>query len=508
MLKNLLVVLALASCCTTIDCQKQITLEDIWSNGEYFANTVPGFNFLQDGQHYTRYESGSINKYDILTGDFVETIFNTADFQGQEGFTVGLNNYSFSSSENLIILKTNSEAIYRRSSEADFFIYSRTSKTITRVHPESKIGYATLSDDESKIAFTLENNLYLKDLISNEIIQITTDGKDKHIINGSADWVYEEEFGFAKAFFWSPDSKKIAFLRFDESMVKEYTIVKHTGALYPEYQSFKYPKVGAKNAEVSTHIYNLEKRITANVDLSHANDFYVPRIVWHPGSRDLLVFQLNRLQNRLQLLLADQTGKTKLLLEEKNKYYVKMHNDLTFLAKGESFIWSSEKDGFNHIYLYDMEGKVKFELTPGDYDVSKFYGVDEERKVIYYQAAKKNPMERQIYRVGLNGKGEKVVAGSPGTNSAQYSSTFDFYILNHSTINKAASYTVHGNQGTRIRKIEENKEIITKQQEAKVQPIEFFTFKTSENVNLNGWMLKPGDFSAHKKYPVFMTLYG
>ena len=215
-----LLVMMLIITTASVTAQKEISLEDIWTNYTFSPKRVPGFNFLNDGRHYTRKQSNVIKKYDLTTGDFVEDILDGATL-GTD-FTIG--SYSFNSDESKIVIMNNRESIYRRSFKANYYVYDRATKQLSEVFDGDKISYGTLSPDDKQIAFVYNNNLYFKDLTSNVITAITTDGEYNKIINGAADWVYEEEFAFAKAFFWSPDSKKIAFIRFDETEVKEFTM--------------------------------------------------------------------------------------------------------------------------------------------------------------------------------------------------------------------------------------------------------------------------------------------
>ena len=282
------------------------------------------------------------------------------------------------------------------------------------------------------------------------------------------------------------------------------------GDMYPELVTFKYPKVGEENAKVTVHVYGISSGKTVDVDRGSEPDGYIPRIKWTGDANTLCVFRMNRHQNHLELLLANaESGTTSVLLEEKNKYYVDITDDLTFLADGEHFVWTSERDGYNHIYLYDMAGQMTKQLTSGEYDVISFYGVDEEREQVYYQAAKESPMTRQLYVTGLNGKGEKLLAGKGGTHSAQFSSTYDLYVRTSSDANTAATYTVMKTKGNKeVRVIEDNSKINELQTETGVTPMEFFDFETSEGVSLNGWMIKPAGFDENQQYPVFMYLYG
>ena len=346
-------------------------------------------------------------------------------------------------------------------------------------------------------------------LVNGEITQITPDGKFNSIINGSADWVYEEEFSIAKAFEWSPDGNKIAFLRFDESEVKEFTMTLYNRDLYPEYKTFKYPKVGEKNAIVSVHIFDIRTGKTTEVKTGSEPDMYFPRIKWTLDANKLCIFKMNRHQNELELLLADATsGKTSVMLKEMNKYYIDITDDMTFLEDGKCFIWTSEKDGFNHIYMYELDGKLKRQLTKGNFDVTRFYGVDEKRKTIYYQAAEESPLERQSYSISFKGKKKKKITPEIGTNRTQWSSNFDYFVNTHSTLNSPATYTVYENSGKEIRVIEDNAAMRTTQQNYSWNNFEFFNVPIEGGEKLNGWMLKPADFDPDKKYPVFMYVYG
>ena len=297
-----LLVMMLIIATASVTAQKEISLEDIWTNYTFSPKRVPGFNFLNDGRHYTRKQSNVIKKYDLTTGDFVEDILDGATL-GTD-FTIG--RHSFNSDESKIVIMNNRESIYRRSFKANYYVYDRATKHLSEVFDGDKISYGTLSPDDKQIAFVHNNNLYSKDLSSNVITMITTDGEYNKIVNGAADWVYEEEFAFAKAFFWSPDSKKIAFIRFDETEVKEFTMQMYNDEMYPENVVFKYPKVGEDNAKVSAHIYHIgAKGKTIEADLGNLDDMYIPRLKWTTDENELCAFKMNRHQNHLELYIVD-----------------------------------------------------------------------------------------------------------------------------------------------------------------------------------------------------------
>lgn len=491
--------------------QLAITNEAVWRDGVFSSRSVPGFTFMNDGRHYTRLSGSVIQKYDFTSGELRDTIFNGENFAAVEGFGGSFSAYAFSADESKIMLTTAYEPIYRRSSKAFFWIYDRGTSKLEPVFPEGKHRYATFNPQADKVAFVYANNLYYKDLVSGKIHQITEDGAANAIINGATDWVYEEEFGFAVGFSWSPDGKKLGYYRFDERHVREFTMTNYTGELYPEYETFKYPKVGEANSYVDIYIYDVEKGSRVKADLGSEKDQYVPRIKWTQSADQLCVYRLNRLQNHLELLLADsKTGATTLLLEEKETEYVSemLFDNLNFLEDGKHFVWTSERDNWHHIYLFDMNGKLIRPMTSGMWDVTRLYGIDEENGLLYYQAAKKSPMQREIYTVKLDGAVTSTITDKPGWNNAQFSSTFDYYVLNHATINSPATYTVYDRSGQALRVIEDNAALRQKIDDYGFVPAEFFSFTTSEEVELNGYMLKPEKMEAGKEYPVFMFLYG
>ena len=488
--------------------QETISLQDIWKDYKFIAKRVPGFNFMNDGQHYTRLESNAIKKYDLLTGQFVNDILKGETLKDQAGFSGVISSFTFDKKEAKILIKSQSESIYRRSTKAIFHVYDIQNQTIQAVREGDKISNATLSPDASKVAYNFENNLYVINLKTGSTTQVTEDGESNAIINGMADWVYEEEFSFTKAFFWSPDSKQIAYLRFDETDVPKFTMTNYKGDLYPEYETFKYPKVGEKNAIVTTHVYDLESSAIMDYDTGSTHDNYIPRLKWTKKDNTLMIYKMNRHQNELELVLANTIdGSMNSILTEKNKYYIDITDDIRFLDN-EQFIWSSEKSGYNHLYLYDLSGREMRALTSGNYDVTNFYGVDEKNRRIYYQAADESPMQRNIYSVNFRGLDKRAHTKEKGTNSAQFSSTFDYYVNTYSKLNSPPTYKVYDRKDKLIRTIEDNAGLQKKLDNASINEAEFFSFTTKDDVELNGYMIKPDNFNPDRQYPVFMYLYG
>lgn len=505
--------------------QKPITLEDIWKDGTFGAKGVPGFNFQNDGVHYTRLSGAVIEQYDLRTGEKSGAIFDASTVADADPEWKGVfEGYSFSSDETKILLAANSEDIYRWSKKADHFVFDPKAKKITTLFPGAKQRYATFSPDGSKVAFVVENDLYFKDLNSGKITRVTSDGKINEIINGATDWVYEEEFELVRAFEWSPDGSKIAYLRFDEREVPEMKMEMYRGGEYPELVTFKYPKVGEKNAIVTARMYDLASAGTKEVNIPDREksadgrlDDYLPRMAWTPR-KQLCLTWMNRHQNHQKLLLADPaTGNCSVLLEEISKYYIDLH-EVTFLSDGSGFVVQSEKSGFNHLYKYDMNGKEVAALTSGNWEVTDFYGLDEKNGLAYFQGAKENALQREIYSVKLNGKGQKKISGEEGTHSAQFSSTFDYFVSTFSTLNAPPKYAVYDRKGKLVRALEQNKALETKQLEYGVAPVEFFKVplkyeatdtETAWEGTLNGWVIKPtAPQFQNQKLPVLMFVYG
>ncbi len=483
--------------------QNEITLDQIFEQKIFDAKTVPGFRFMKDGKSYTRLEANQIQKYDLLTGSQTEVLFDAASTASIEK----LAGYSFSEDERKILLRTDSEKIYRHSTRDRFFILA--DGVAKELYPPEKQSHATFSPDGNQVAFVSGNNLFVHHIASGEITQVTDDGKKNEIINGAGDWVYEEELVLVRAFEWSPDSKRIAFVRFDESEVPEFTLMNYRDELYPEAVTFKYPKVGEKNSRVQVKIYHLENASTVEADLGVEQDIYVPRLKWTQEPGQLCVFRLNRLQNALDLLLADaSTGTTTMLMQEKNEYYIDIHDNLTFLADKQHFLWTSEQDGYNHIYLYDMQGKVVRQLSSGDFDVTDFYGYDEKRDLVFYQTAQRNALQREVQQVSIDGSAQQTLANEAGWNSAQFSTTYDYYVLNSSSVNTPPRYSVRSHDGVEVRVLEDNAELKKRTKDQPHSPVEFLTVKNEDGQDLNGWMIKPVNFDASKKHPLLMFLYG
>ncbi len=487
--------------------QKEITLEDIYVNSKFSEKTVKGIRSMNDGEHFTTLEeSRKIVKYSYKTGELVDILFNTIEANFK------IEAYEFSSDESKILLAVNAEYIYRRSYTADYYIYNILNQKLQRLSENGRQKYAHFSPNAFKVGFVRDNNIFIKDLELNTEKKITFDGKFNHIINGGTDWVYEEEYSFTRAFFWSPNGDKIAYYKFDESEVKVFNMTKYNEELYPENYAFKYPKAGEKNSIVSIHVYDLNTDKTKLMDIGKETDQYITRIKWIYENNKLAIIRLNRLQNHIEILLANpDNGESKVIYSEKNKYYINRIKDwyMTATADGKHFIINSEKDGWNHLYLYNMEGQLINQITKGDWEVTDFYGIDEENQTIYYQSAEESPLKRTVYSVKLDGSNKKKLSEKTGTNSAKFSDGFRYHINTYSNINTPKYITLHNKKGKIIRVLEDNEKLKQTAKEYNFSPVEFLSIKTpSSKWDLNALMIKPTNFDANKKYPLLVFLYG
>jgi len=497
--------------------QKKIELSDVIGKQTFIEKSVTGLRSMNDGLYYTTEENrNKIVKYSYKTGTQAEVLFDLSKI-GNPGFSE-FSDYAFSDDETKILFTTNKKSLYRHSFTADYFVWNRTTKEMAPLSANGSQQLATFSPDGERVAFVRNNNIFIKSLKFGTENQVTRDGKVNEIINGAPDWVYEEEFSFNKAFAWSPDSKFLAFIRFNETEVPMFNMPIYQGQkpelkenqLYPGSYSYKYPKPGEKNSVVSVRIYDLKSKSSVTAEIGTDVDQYIPRIKWTADATDLAIMKLNRLQNKLDIVLCNPyTGDTRNFFTEKNKRYISedFYDNFIFLPDNKYIVVNSERNGYSHLYLYDRQGFEVKQLTNGNFDVTAFYGFDPVKKVFYYQAAKETPMRREVYFVSLDGKKSGKLSTMDGTNSADFSSGFQFFINTFSNTETPKLVTLYDQTGKLIRTLEDNAALKNQLKEYALGKKEFFTFKTSEGVELNGWMIKPANFDQSKKYPVVMTQY-
>ena len=487
--------------------QKNITLEEIY-DGTFRMQYLDRLHSMNSGKEYavlnTDRNTGTktLDVYSYKTGEKVNTLINSSEIDGLDYF-IG---YTLSADESKALLSTKLRSIYRRSSLGVYYVYDLETKELVQVAEEA-IQEPTFSPDASKVAYGRDNNIYIKDLSSGTTTQVTTDGAKNKVINGITDWVYEEEFAFVRAFDWNANGDKIAYIRFDESEVPEFSMDVFGNELYPSKDTFKYPKAGETNATVSLHIYDVASAETKAVDLSGFQNYYIPRLEWTPEANVLAVQTTNRKQNDINLLFVDGTSaEAKLILSDKDDAYVDVTDNLTFLEDND-FIWTSEKDGWNHIYLYDKDGKLKNQVTQGPWEVTSYYGYDPKSNRVFYQSSENGSINRGVYSIKVNGKGKEALATEAGTNSANFSTDFTYFINSFSDAETPYVFTLNdAEDGDVVRKIKDNQALKDQFDDYVISEKEFFTLPVNGE-ELNAYMIKPKDFDPNKKYPVFMTQY-
>ena len=474
----------------TIAQKKQITLDDIYKKGTFRSEFVPGF-----------------------ASEDNSSLFDPKDIKDEAGKTIKAEDYEVSADKKRIIFFTGREPIYRRSSKSTVHVYDvATKKTVPLA--KGKVLHPTFSPDGNKLAYVLDNNLYLYDIAAGKSTAITTDGKWNHIINGNADWVYEEEFSFSQAYQWSPDGAYLAYYKFDERPVKEFNMTIFDDKHNKDYR-FKYPKAGDSNSLVSIHVYNVANGQTVPAKYEQG-DIYIPRIKWTSTGNKLVVYWMNRLQNQLKLLLTDAaTGNATTLYEEKNKYYVDINDDWWFLKDGKHFLFGSEMNGWYRLYLHSLDGKTKREITKMKADVTDVNGVDEKNRLIYYTVAHPTPMDRNLFVTDFEGKKTTQLTTGNGWHRVELNSDytkFQDYYSNIYTPQTVTLYDLQNRNGNitavKNKVVNENTKLKSTIEQYAMGKSEFIRVPNSKGDTLNGWMLKPANFDPAKKYPVLFCNYG
>jgi len=499
--------------------QTGLTNELIWKSSEFGGEFVGGLSSLNDGLHYSSTEDSDafgtrIVKYSYATGKEVSVIATSKDIFGDS--SIAIDGYEFSNDEKQLLIQTETEGIYRYSFSANYYVYNtETRKTFPLTDfKKGKQMLADFSPDGKSIAFVRENNLFVVNADSKKEIQITNDGAINSIINGGTDWVYEEEFAISKGFEWSPAGNRIAYYKFDESAVKEFSMDMF-GELYPEQYRFKYPKAGEANSVVSIHVWDMKSGENKPVSIGNEKDQYIPRIKWTQDNNKLCVMRMNRHQNKLEFLMTDLSQlapfsiETKVVFSETSNSYIDISDALTFLKDG-SFVWLSERDEYNHLYHFDASGNIKTQLTKGEWDVIDFYGIEENTMTAFFSSSEVSTMEKHIYSINFKKKLTKPakLSTQKGVNDADFSKGFKYYILTHSDANTPPDISLYDQNCKLIRVLKDNAALKDRLKKYNLVKKEFFKFKNTEGTDLNCWMMKPANFDPSKKYPVLVAIYG
>lgn len=514
-MKRFFTLLLLAIFVTGIQAQQKVTLRDI-AQGTYRAQGISGLKPMLDGEHYTQISSDHkrIVKYSFKTGEEVGTLFDVTTARDCD--LKSFDDYILSPDEKLILIQTETKPIYRHSFTAVYYIYNVKNNKMEPLSNNGPQQVPLFSPDGNQIAFVRNNNIYLvKLLFGNSESQVTKDGEYNHVLNGIPDWVYEEEFSFNRAFDFSADSKMIAYVRFDESAVPMFSFPWYKGlapektsyATYPGAYEYKYPKAGEVNSKVSVHTYDIKSHVTRKMDLQIDSDGYIPRIKFTSDPEKLAIMTLNRHQNRLDLYMANpRSGLCKVAIRDEAEQYIKesAYSNIKFYS--EHIVMMSEKDGYNHLYLYTIAGNLVKQITKGQFEVTSFLGWDQKANVFYYASNEGSPLRTAIYKI--DGKGKKTkLSTRTGSNSAIFSTNQKYYINTFSNISTPTLITLNDNRGKELTTLLDNSKLKAQTAQLNMPQKEFFTFRTSSGVELNGWMMKPANFNANKKYPVILHQY-
>lgn len=502
--------------------RKSIALENIWKNRTFATQPVQGMRSMKDGEHYTvlEYVEGEqqLNKYAYENAKKKGTVLGKAQLaMGTDG-VVSIDDYAFSFDEQFILISSNTERIYRHSTRSENYVYDVAEKKLIPIADGKKQQLTEFSPNGKMLAYVRDNNLYVYELSTGKESPITTDGVYNSIINGAPDWVYEEEFALVRCFEWSPDSKHLAYYRFDESAVREFSFPVY-GSLYPQPYQFKYPKAGEDNSKVALYCHELASGKKSQV-IAEGEFEYIPRIYWSPKSKLLAIQTLNRHQNELEVQMYNlDNGSRRLVHKEVSKTYVEVNDDFTFLENGLDFVWTSSMTGTNRVYYFqameDMNEEVGYEIsrqeaiTPEDHEVTQILGVDESKSRLYYEVADRyDPGTRNIYYIDPWEKHFEHFPLLGGDHRIQFSEGYKYLVVTHSSANEPPVTSIVTPDGEIKNILEDNKQLQDSMKHYGVGRTEFFKFTTSEDVELYAWMIKPPNFDAKKKYPVLMYVYG
>ena len=490
---------------TIISQEYKIDSEKLWE-GDYEPKRLESILSMKDDNHYTVLEQNAeLNSSLIILNSFINPKKRVVLFDSKRfSENLEISSYSFSKDEQNLLLETHSDPIYRRSKQGVYWIYNLKSKELQKLTDE-KVQEPTFSPDGKNVAYVYRRNIYVKNLITKATMQLTFDG-DYQTINGITDWVYEEEFGFVRAFHWSPDSKKIVFMRFDESNVPIFSMGIYGKDTYPFPYMFRYPKAGETNASIDLFVLELESRIRQPI-IFKEKPYYIPRIKFDGGQNTLIIQTINRHQNDLRVFSYNIENKTfRLLINEKDKAYVSIHDDLKFIDDN-NFLWTSERDGYKHIYHYDKNGNLINQVTKGNWEVTKMYAYNSDLKEIYYQSVEGSSIERGIFAIKINGKGKRILQATNGTNGANFSKKGSYYIHSYSDEKTPPKYALYQTRKNKlISELLNNQKLCKRLESYNLSNREFSTLNVN-GLNFNMWMIKPDNFDPKKKYPLLMFQY-
>ena len=481
----------------TLNSAQEITLNKIHS-GYYRTEYIYGINSMNDGEHYTILEKDGIVKYSYKTGKKIETILEAK-----------IQDYTFSHNESKVLVLNEQQPIYRHSFLGKYHVVNLSKNgKITALNNGNWVQEPKFSPDGRFVAFISGNNLYYQDLSSEKITQITFDGEKNKIINGLADWVYEEEFGHADMYQWTKNSESLVFVKFDESQVKEMNMQVFNGNLYPQDFRFKYPKAGEENSKVSVYAYDLKLNKSTQINLANFEAYYIPQVFQTAQPNEIAIATSNRHQNKLEIIkINTKNYSTKKILTETDAAWIETDNLSLEFLEDNSFLWASERDGFRHFYWYTPDGKQKKQITKGNWEITDYYGFSPKNSEILVQTTEKGSTNRVVSKINIKTGKKQIVSELNGTNSADFSKSFQYFINTHSSAEQPNTYTLRDFNGKTLRELQNNNSALKKLQSDGFVTKEFFQIPNKNGDQMNAWMIKPKDFSPNNKYPVLMYQY-
>ncbi len=492
----------------------ELSVERIYASSDFDTEQVT-LEWMSDGRHYTTVERDATGRTDLYrvdtrSGQRELLVRGAALVPPGGGDPIEIEDYTFSADGRKLLIAAGVERIWRRSRQARYYVWDLAAKTLTPVsaRPGYQM-YAKLSPDGGRVAFVRDNDIWVTELATGAERALTEDGSED-VINGAADWVYEEELSLADAFRWSPDGRRIAFWRFDQSAIPPFYLIDEL-TLYPQLKPVRYPKAGTTNSEVRLGVVDVASGATRWIDPGPANEeFYIARMDFADSSDEIWFRRLNRHQNRMDLYLADvRTGRSQLIMSDTDDAWIDIDTgDLIWIENGEKFVYLSERDGYGQLFLFERDGELVRKLTTGDWDVLGTYGVDERHDVVYFTGAGDGPLVRPLYVVGLDGEGFRRISGATGTHRVDFDPTFTYYVDSYSEAGVPPVQTIRRANGQPVRTLADNAELRQKLEELGLARPEFLTVPVEGDVELNAWLIKPADFDPSKRYPLLMYVYG
>lgn len=503
--------------------RSMLTLERIYESDEFNPKFFSQSKWLKDGTGYATLEPSAtsaggrdIVKYDAEKG--TRDILLSSDKLIPEGKSKALSiyNYAWSPDDKRLLIFTNTAKVWRYNTRGDYWTLDLASGKLRQLGGDAKpstLMFAKFSPDGKKVAYVRENNLYSEDVVTGKITQLTFDGSAT-LINGTFDWVYEEEFDCRDGFRWSPDSKSIAYWQLDAEGIGLFYMINNTDSVYSKVIPVQYPKAGEKNSSCRVGVVSAEGGATTwmKIDGNSRTDYYIPRMEWAGNSDAVVLRHMNRLQNTMQLMLGHaKTGDVKTILTDKDDAWIDIDDEFKVLDGGKGFLLISERDGWRHVYRISRDGQKLTLLTPGNFDVVNVLLADEKDTWLYYIASPDNATQRFLYRMKMDGKGkaEKLTTAKNAWHSYDISPNAKYAIHTYSSVDEPATIELISlPKHKTLRVLQENAELKKNLTELKRRPTEFFKINTNTGLTLDGWMIKPFDFDSTKKYPLFFFVYG